>query len=129
MGDYGVTASLRTDLYSRYSQEGVTVGPGLQALVRVKDFWDAEASLMAHRHLEPLTVYAGPVFEYVEAKIYRTTTVGDRIDTTDKSYYKKKSNFGVAGGLAWQRDRKRVGVEGAASSGSYQVGVEAAFVF
>jgi hypothetical protein len=98
-------------------------------MVRVKDLWDTEASLMAHRHLDQWTVYAGPVFEYVEAKIYRTTMVGANIDTTDKSYYKKKSNLGAAGGFSWQQDGRRVGVEVGASSGSYLIGVEAAIVF
>jgi hypothetical protein len=129
MGDYGVTASLRADAYSRYTTSDVPVGPNLQAMVRVKDMWDAEASLTAHRHLGRLTVHAGPVLEYVEAKIYRTTTSGFAIDTTDKSYYKKKSNLGLSGGLLWQQDGKRFGVEGGASTGSYVIGAEAAFVF
>ncbi|HEY5995908.1 MAG TPA: hypothetical protein VIU29_02760 [Candidatus Deferrimicrobiaceae bacterium] len=128
MGDYGVTASLRADLFSRYTAD-TEVGPRLQGLVRVKDFWDAEAALTGYRHFDRLTVYAGPVLEYVEAKIYRTTFSGPGIDTTNDSYYKKKSNAGVAGGLSWQQGGKRIGVEGGASGGSYVIGIEASLVF
>lgn len=128
MGDFGVTASLRADVFSRYGSD-VQVGPGLQGLVRVKDLWDAEAALTGYRHFERMTFYAGPVLEYVEAKIYRTTMSGINVDTTDKSYYKKKSNAGLAAGLSWQQGGKRIGAEVGASSGSYAIGVEASLVY
>ncbi len=127
--DFGIVASLRADIYSVYRVAGVAVAPGLLADVRVKDFWDAEAGLMAHRRFDRLTVYGGPVFEYVEGKVYRTTAVPVGFDATGDSYYKKQPNVGVAGGLSWKQNSKRFGVEAGASGGSYTVGFTAAVGF
>jgi hypothetical protein len=127
--DLGVVASLRSDVYGRYRMRDVTVAPGVRAEVKVKDLWDSEAALLANYRAGDLTFYAGPVFEYLEAKVYRVTEVPVGVEQFQKSYYKAKSNLGAAGGVSWQLGAGRVGVEGSASGGGYTAGVEASFGF
>jgi hypothetical protein len=127
--EYGLAASFRADLYSRYKVSGETVAPGLEANVRVKDYWAAEGGLIAHRRFDRLTVYGGPLIQYAEGKVYRTTTVPVGTASTGDSYYKIQSAAGLAGGISWQRGDARFGFEAGASSGRYSAGVEAALGF
>jgi hypothetical protein len=124
MSEFGLVASLRGDVYSRYKVDGVFVSPGLEGNVRIKDYWDVEAGLMAHRRIGGVTVYGGPVLDYVEAKIYRTTSVPVGIEMTEKTYYKHKGLPGLAGGISWRRGGLQLGLEAGLSDGGYSVGVE-----
>ncbi len=127
--DFSVTSSFRADMYSRYKVADVGVAPGLQANVRVKGLWDAEAGLMAQQRFGRMTVYGGPVYEYVEADVYRTATVPVGVELAEDSYYKKQANLGVAGGVSWVRGTRRFVFETAFSSGSYSLAFEAAVGF
>lgn len=129
VSDIGLTAALRADVFSPSRVANVTIAPGQQANVRVKDFWDIESTLSAHRRFDRLTVYGGPSLRYVEAKVFRTVDVPVGVESNSKSYYRSKTLIGIVGGLSWQQGDYRFGFEAAAASGTLSAGFEVAVGF
>ncbi|HEY3489215.1 MAG TPA: hypothetical protein VGK27_03710 [Candidatus Deferrimicrobiaceae bacterium] len=125
----GLLASFRADVYTGYRTKGVTVAPGLVADVHIRDLWDVEGGLIGYQRTGRLTVYGGPFLRYVEAKMYRATSVPIGTQMTEDSYYKLKNNLGLAGGVSWALGDTRLGFEAGASSGSYSAAFDAAIGF